>query len=264
MPKYEYAGKGPGGTTAKGVIEADNVAQASAQLKQRQITPTSIVEKKGMGSFEIKIPGFGPKVKTKDIVIFTRQFATMIDAGLPLVQCLDILSSQQENPPLKAALIEVKASVEGGSTFADALAKHPKIFDVLFVNLVAAGEIGGILDTILNRLSLFMEKAEKLKGEIKGALTYPIAVIGIAGVIVSGLLIFVVPIFESMFADFGGALPAPTQIVVNMSDFMKTKWWLILGVMAGIYIGLKQYYKTKSGEVVMDGIFLKLPVFGDL
>ncbi len=264
MPKYEYAGKGPGGTTAKGVIEADNVAQASAQLKQRQITPTSIVEKKGMGSFEIKIPGFGPKVKTKDIVIFTRQFATMIDAGLPLVQCLDILSSQQENPPLKAALIEVKASVEGGSTFADALAKHPKIFDVLFVNLVAAGEIGGILDTILNRLSLFMEKAEKLKGEIKGALTYPIAVIGIAGVIVSGLLIFVVPIFESMFADFGGALPAPTQIVVNMSDFMKTKWYIILGVMAGTYFGLKQYYKTKSGEVVMDGIFLKLPVFGDL
>ena len=221
-------------------------------------------EKKGLGDIQINIPGFGPTVKTKEIVIFTRQFATMIDAGLPLVQCLEILSSQQDNPEFQRVLYEVKAGVEGGSTFADTLGKHPEVFDELFVNLVAAGEVGGILDTILNRLSQFMEKSEKLKGEIKGALTYPVAVIVIASVIVSGLLLFVVPIFDEMFKGFGSALPAPTQIVVNMSNFMKNYWWLIIIVIAVTITALKQYYKTKAGHRVMDGIFLKMPVFGDL
>ena len=268
MATYEYTGKLVGGGETKGEIDADNLAQATATLRQRRVSISTIAEKKGgfaaLNEIEINIPGFGPKVKTKDIVVFTRQFATMIDAGLPLVQCLDILAGQQENPLLKKTLIEVKGSVEGGSTFADALSKHPKVFDDLFVNLVAAGEVGGILDTILNRLSGFMEKNEKLKGEIKGALTYPIAVIIIACVIVTGLLVFVVPIFEDMFAGFGSALPAPTQVVVNMSEFLQTQWYLLLGGMAAVYIGLKQYYKTTSGRVIMDGIFLKLPVFGDL
>ena len=221
-------------------------------------------EKKGLGAIEINLPGMAPTVKTKEIVIFTRQFATMIDAGLPLVQCLEILSSQQENPLFQRVLYEVKAGVEGGSTFADTLGKHPEVFDELFVNLVAAGEVGGILDTILNRLSQFMEKSEKLKGEIKGALTYPVAVIVIASVIVSGLLLFVVPIFESMFAGFGSALPMPTQIVVNLSDFMKAYWWLIIIVIFGTISALKQYYKTSGGQLIMDAIFLKMPIFGEL
>ncbi len=250
----------------KGEIQASSLAQATAALRRQHIIATNITQKKsGLAALnEITIPGLGRKITTKDIVVFTRQFATMIDAGLPLVQCLDILASQQENPEFKKVLIDVKSSVEGGSTFADALKKHPKVFDELFVNLVAAGEVGGMLDTILNRLSIFMEKAEKLKGKIKGALTYPIVVIIIACLVVTGLLIWVVPVFEDMFAGFGQALPAPTQVVVNISDFLQSYWYVILGTIAGIIIGLKQVYKTKKGRYIMDSIFLKIPVFGDL
>ncbi|MCK4739301.1 MAG: type II secretion system F family protein [Deltaproteobacteria bacterium] len=260
MATFVYTARGG----VKGQVVADNLAQATASLRQKGITTSSISEKKGLGSIELKIPGFGPKVKTKDIVVFTRQFATMIDAGLPLVQCLEILASQQEIPPFKKVLYEVKASVEGGSTFADALKRHPVIFDSLFVNLVAAGEVGGILDVILNRLSEFMEKSEKLKGEIKAALTYPTAVISIAGLVVTGLLVFVVPIFESMFADFGSALPAPTQVVVDLSDIMSNYWYVIFGGIGATIFGLKKWYKTATGQLVLDGFFLKMPVFGDL
>ena len=213
---------------------------------------------------ELKIPGFGKGIKTKDIVIFSRQFATMIDAGLPLVQCLDILASQQENAEFKKVLLDVKSSVEGGSTFADALRKHPKVFDDLYVNLIAAGEVGGILDTILNRLSGFLEKSEKLKGKIKSAMTYPTAVIVIACLVVSGLLIWVVPIFEEMFSGFGQALPAPTQIVVNMSNVLKSYWYIVIGAGVAIGVGLKSAYKTPGGRRFMDKMFLKAPVMGDL
>ena len=265
MPKFEYSGKTAAGRPATGVITAKDVAAAQAALSKKQIVATSLSEKAGgLGSIEINIPGFGPKVVTKEIVIFTRQFATMIDAGLPLVQCLDILSSQQDNPLFKKILLAVKASVEGGTTFAEALKKHPDTFDDLFVNLVAAGEVGGILDTILNRLSGFMEKSEKLKGKIKGALTYPVAVIVIASLVVSGLLIFVVPIFEDMFAGFGSALPLPTQMVVIMSDFIKSKWYIIIGIIFGTLFGIKRWHKTKRGKVILDGIVLKMPVAGDL
>ncbi len=265
MPKFAYVGKTSTGQTAKGEIEAADAAQANAALRRKQIVPSSVKEKGGgLGAIEINIPGMAPKVSTKEIVIFTRQFATMIDAGLPLVQCLDILGSQQDNKLFKRILSDVKASVEEGSTFADALKKHPKTFDELFVNLIAAGEIGGILDTILNRLSQFMEKSAKLKGKIKSALTYPLAVIVISMVIVSGLLLFVVPIFEGMFASFGSALPAPTQVVVNLSDFMKSSWYLIIAFIIGAAIAFKQTYKTEKGCYFFDKIFLKLPVFGDL
>ncbi|MBI5875446.1 MAG: type II secretion system F family protein, partial [Deltaproteobacteria bacterium] len=225
---------------------------------------SKVFEKKAGGGFKIPGLGGGTKVTTKEVVIFTRQFATMIDAGLPLVQCLEILSSQQENKGFKAALIEIKKSVEGGSTFADALRKHPKVFDDLYVNLVAAGEVGGILDTILSRLAGFMEKAEKLKAKIKGALMYPLVISIIAVVIVGGLLLFVVPIFEGMFKDFGKALPMPTQMVVNLSNALKQYWYIIIGTIAGIVIGIKSYGKTPKGRVVMDGLLLKAPVFGDL
>lgn len=263
MPIFTYEGKTLSGEPRKGEIEASSLAIATASLRRQQIIASKIVEKKAAG-FALKIPGFGGKVTTKEIVIFTRQFATMIDAGLPLVQCLDILSNQQPNPLFKTTLIEIKKSVEGGSTFADALRKHPKIFDDLYVNLVAAGEVGGILDTILARLAGFMEKAEKLKSKIKGALMYPMVISIIAVLIVGGLLLFVVPIFEGMFKDFGKALPAPTQFVVNLSNIMQSYWYIFIGVIAGIVIGLQQFNATPKGRVVMDGIKLKLPIFGDL
>ena len=188
----------------------------------------------------------------------------IIDAGLPLVQCLEILSGQQPNQLFKTTLTEIKKSVEGGSTFADALRRHPKVFDELYVNLVAAGEVGGILDTILNRLAVFMEKSEKLKGKIKGALMYPLVICIIAGIVVAVLLLYVVPIFQGMFADFGSALPAPTQFVVNLSNGLKSYWWAFLGTIIGIVVSIRQFYHTDRGRVVIDGLLLKAPVFGDL
>jgi type IV pilus assembly protein PilC len=265
MPTFVYSGKTASGEVRKGELQAASVAQATAALKRQQILPSSVSKKgSGLSGINIKLPGFGEKVKTKDLVIFSRQFATMIDAGLPLVQCLDILASQQENAEFKRILIEVKSSVEGGSTFADALRKHPKVFDDLYVNLIAAGEVGGILDTILNRLSGFLEKAEKLKGKVKGAMTYPTAVIVIAALIVTGLLLWVVPIFDNMFASFGKSLPAPTQVVVNMSKFLQSSWYIIIGVLVGIFVGIKYSYKTPKGRKIIDQLLLKVPVVGDL
>ncbi|MEE8575123.1 MAG: type II secretion system F family protein [Thermodesulfobacteriota bacterium] len=266
MPAFSYVGKTTKGEPAKGVIEAPTVAQASAFLKQRQINASSIKEKGGLMERlnSIEIPGLGKKAGTRDLVIFTRQFATMIDAGLPLVQCLEILASQQELPDFKKVLLDVKGSVEGGSTFADALKKHPKMFDDLFVNLIAAGEVGGILDTILNRLSGFMEKNEKLKNKVKSAMTYPIVVILIALVIVSGLLIFIVPIFEEMFSGFGQALPLPTQIIVTLSNILKFSWYYIIAGAFGVKIFIQRVNRTKKGKRIIDGILLKSPVLGDL
>ena len=249
----------------RGEVQAGSIGQATAALRRQQILPSSI-KKKGAAITlpSIKIPGLGEKVKTKDLVIFSRQFATMIDAGLPLVQCLDILASQQEKAEFKKVLIDVKSSVEGGSTFADALKKHPKVFDELYVNLISAGEVGGILDTILNRLSGFLEKAEKLKGKIKGAMTYPVAVIIIACLVVTGLLLWVVPVFEDMFAGFGQALPAPTKVVVNMSRFLQHYWYTLIGFIIGAVVGLKWFYTVPKGRRIMDALFLKAPVIGDL
>ncbi|OGP15214.1 MAG: pilus assembly protein PilC [Deltaproteobacteria bacterium GWA2_55_10] len=264
MPTFVYTGKTLGGEARKGELEAASLAAATAALRRQQILPSSVTPKKAGLSFEIKIPGLGKGIKTKDIVIFSRQFATMIDAGLPLVQCLDILASQQENAEFKRVLLDVKSSVEGGSTFADALRKHPKVFDDLYVNLIAAGEVGGILDTILNRLSGFLEKSEKLKGKIKSAMTYPAAVIVIAVLIVSGLLIWVVPIFQDMFSSMGQALPAPTQLVVAMSNALKSSWYIIIAVLVAAGVGLNRAYKTPWGRRIMDKAALKAPVLGDL
>ncbi|HAG51201.1 MAG: pilus assembly protein PilC [Deltaproteobacteria bacterium GWC2_42_51] len=263
MPTFTYEGKTLTGEVRKGEIEAASLAVATAALRRQQIITSKLAEKKG-GGFALSIPGFGAKVTTKEIVIFTRQFATMIDAGLPLVQCLEILSGQQPNQLFKTTLTEIKKSVEGGSTFADALRRHPKVFDELYVNLVAAGEVGGILDTILNRLAVFMEKSEKLKGKIKGALMYPLVICIIAGIVVAVLLLYVVPIFQGMFADFGSALPAPTQFVVNLSNGLKSYWWAFLGTIIGIVVSIRQFYHTDRGRVVIDGLLLKAPVFGDL
>jgi type IV pilus assembly protein PilC len=262
MPVFTWEGKTRRGEVRKGETEAANEAAVNALLTRQGIIPTSVKlktaeEKKGLF-------GGGGKVATKDIVVFTRQFATMIDAGLPLVQCLDILSGQQENKTFKKVLTQVKSDVESGSTFADALKKHPKVFDELYVNLVAAGEVGGILDTILNRLAAYIEKAMKLRSQVKGAMVYPISIIVIAVVVIAGLLIFVIPIFAGMFADFGQALPAPTQIVINMSNALKRYGIFMVGGLVGAFYGFKRYYATAGGRKVIDELVLKLPVFGDL
>ena len=264
MAKFSWEGKIRSGQVQKGDMEAPSEAIVRAQLRRQGIMPTKVKEKgKGM-DMEIKIPGFEPKVTTKDLVVFTRQFATMIDAGLPLVQCLDILSSQQENKTFKRILITVKEDVESGSTFADALRKHPKAFDELFVNLVAAGEVGGILDTILNRLAAYIEKAQKLKKQVKSAMTYPTTVVAIATIVVGVILVFVIPSFEKMFADFGGALPAPTQVVINISNFVQNYILFIVGTIGVAIFTFKKIYSTRKGRDVIDEWALKLPVFGVL
>ena len=210
MARYSWEARSRTGAQQKGVMEANTRTLVEAQLKKFGFSNITIKEE-GKG-LSFKIPGMGgKKVETKDIVIFTRQFATMIDSGLPLVQCLDILSSQQDNKTFKDVLLKVKENVESGSTFADSLSRHPKVFDQLYVNLVAAGEVGGILDTILNRLAAYIEKSMKLKKQIKGAMVYPATIMSIAVVVVGVILIFVIPTFAKMFEEFGGELPRADQ-----------------------------------------------------
>ena len=245
-------------------MEAGSESIVTANLRRQGIQATKIKEAgKGLNA-DLNISFLKPKITTKDIVVFTRQFATMIDAGLPLVQCLDILSSQQENKTFKEVLTEVKEDVESGSTFADALKKHPKAFNELYVNLVAAGEVGGILDTILSRLAAYIEKALKLRKQVKSAMTYPATIVGIALVVIAVILIFVIPAFEKLFRDFGGALPAPTQIVINLSNFIQDYILVIVGVVVLLIFAAKKIYATEKGRDKIDNWALKLPVFGIL
>ncbi len=264
MPVFAYEGRGTAGEVKKGNIEASDIEAARARLRLMKIQPTSVAPKKGFSLSMPQLDFLKPAVTTKDLVIFVRQFATMIDSGLPLVQCLDIQSKQAGNPTLREQLVEIKGAVESGTTFAESLKKFPKTFDPLFRNLIAAGEIGGILDTILNRLAVFMEKNEKLKRKVKGAMTYPLIVMFVAGLVVTVLLLKVVPTFESMFAEFGGDLPPPTKVVVTLSYFMQNNWWIMGGVIVGLIYGLKFTYGRPRGRLVIDAIMLKLPVFGDL
>jgi type IV pilus assembly protein PilC len=267
MAVFAYEGRAAGGEVKKGRIEAADLDAARARLRLMKIQPTTVEEKTGLSAIELKMPKLDilkPSIGNKDLVIFTRQFATMIDSGLPLVQCLDIQSKQAPNPTLREQLVEIKAAVESGTTFADALKKFPETFDPLFRNLVAAGEIGGILDTILNRLASFLEKNEKLKRKVKGAMTYPIAVMGVGFLVVLVLLLKVVPTFEAMFLEFGGSLPAPTQFVVDLSYFMQHNWYFIIGGIIGTVFGMRFAYKRPRGRQMLDAVLLKLPVFGDL
>jgi type IV pilus assembly protein PilC len=263
MPKYNWEARSKSGSVQKGVIEASSVAMVEAQLKKYGLTGITVKEERK--KLEFNLPGFGGgKVDTKDLVVFTRQFATMIDSGLPLVQCLEILASQQENKTFKTILYKVKESVESGSTFADALGKHPKAFDELFVNMVAAGEVGGILDTILNRLAAYIEKAMKLKKRVKGAMVYPATIMAIAVIVVGVILVFVIPTFAKMFADFGGEMPAPTRFVIGLSNFCK-KYIIVMIVAAfGIRYAIAKYYTTPKGRKAIDGMLLKAPIVGPL
>jgi len=260
MPVYVWQGQDRRGANQKGEMEAVDQAAVTLHLRRMHIKPAKI-KKKPKDLFE-SVSFLQPKVHTSDVVVFARQFSTMINAGLPLIQCLDILQAQQENKTFKKMLRQIKETVEGGSTLADALGKYPNVFDELFVNMVAAGETGGILDTILNRLSEYMEKAMKLRKKVKSAMTYPIIVLCIAVLVIGVIMVFVIPVFEKMFADFGGALPGPTQIVVNASRFIRDNILYMIGAVVLFVFAFKRYYKTEKGQALVDDYVLKLPVFG--
>ncbi len=258
MPVFAWEGRLADGTLRKGELEADSKAAVNMVLRRQRVVPTKIRPKRK------DIVLFEQGVKIKEVVVFTRQFATMINAGLPLVQCLDILGSQQDNPTFKKVVAQIKHDVEGGSTFADSLKKHPKLFDNLYVNLVAAGEIGGVLDLVLNRLAQYMEKNEALKSKVKGAMTYPIIVLCVAMGVVAVLMLFVIPTFQDMFAQFGSSLPGPTQLVVDLSHFFRSYWLVMLGVIVLMVIAFKMVKKRERGQYYLDSLALKLPVFGTL
>lgn len=262
MPVYLWVGKNRLNKIQKGEMEAPNEQAVRASLARQKIQPTRI-KQKPKDLFE-NVRFLQPKVRENDIILFARQFSTMIDAGLPIIQCLDILHNQQNNATFKKILRQIKESVEGGSTLAEALKKFPRQFDDLFVNMVAAGEAGGILDAILRRLASYMEKAARLKAKVKGAMTYPLVTLGIAIIVLAVILIFVIPVFEEMFADFGSELPAPTQFVVSMSELVKSKILYLLGALLLGGIAFRKYYKTEKGRDMVDALVLRLPVFGIL
>jgi type IV pilus assembly protein PilC len=260
MAVYLWTGKDRSGKKQKGEIEADNLPLARQMIIRKGITIKNFKVKPK--SLEDYLPALAGKVKDKDKVIFVRQFATMIDAGLPLVQCLDILQEQQENANFKRVIRQIKKNVEEGSTLSDAIKNHPKIFDNLFHNLVAAGEVGGILDVILNRLAAYIEKMAKLKKKVKSALTYPAIVVSIAVIVVAVILIFVIPVFSKLFVDAGVKLPAMTLLVMNMSDFAKNYiHWILLGF-GLIVFAIRKFRKTDKGRLLFDRMFLRAPVFG--
>ncbi len=263
MPIYKWKGRTRGGVSKKGTFEAVNATAAGAQLRSQGFVGFKVKEKpKGISE---TLTFLQPAVKTNDLVVFTRQFAVMIDAGLPLVTALGILGEQQANPTFQRVLREVKTDVEGGATFADSLKRHPKPFSDLYVNLVASGEVGGILDTILNRLAVQLEKAEKLARQLRSAMVYPTTVSAIAVVVIVLLLVKVIPVFEKMFADFGGTLPAPTQIVLDLSDFMQANILWMTAVL-GLVVVTVQQARARSFQIRyrIDQLLLRLPLFGTL
>ncbi|MGC1456395.1 MAG: type II secretion system F family protein [Nitrospirota bacterium] len=258
---FTWEGKTRQGSVQKGEIAANSKEDVLALLRKQNIQPINVTAKPR----EIKLSFGAPKVKDKDVVIFTRQLATMIDAGLPLVQCLDILGNQTENKTLAKTINQVRSDVESGATFADALKKHPKIFDGLYCNMVAAGEAGGILDTILGRLAAFMEKFAKIKGQIKSAMIYPSVILFVAVSVVSLLLVVVVPMLANIFVEAKMQLPLPTRIVMAFSNFLKSWGGLaVLLAIVGFFVGLKQFRKTEKGLRTTDAIALKIPVAGSL
>jgi type IV pilus assembly protein PilC len=260
MPAFVWKGKTRDGKAVSGERVADNREAVMAVLRREQILVSSVREK----GKELSLPKFGGGVPAKDLAIFTRQFSVMIDAGLPLVQCLEILGSQQENKTFAKVLQTTRMDVESGSSLADAMRKHPKAFDDLFTNMIAAGEAGGILDTILKRLATYIEKAVKLRGQIKGAMMYPIAVISIAALVITVILWKVIPVFAAMFEGLGAELPLPTRIVIAMSH------WVVRGIVPAVILGFfgsmafKKYYSTYGGRRVVDRALLKAPILGEL
>jgi type IV pilus assembly protein PilC len=259
MPVFTYRGTNRAGSAVSGEMSANNKAELQGLLRRQQITPTKMSEK----GKEFNLPSFGAGVKAKELAIFTRQFSVMIDAGLPLVQCLEILASQQENKTFQKVLTGTRSAVEGGSNLSTAMKQYPKVFDALYSNMVEAGETGGILDTILQRLSTYIEKNVKLQRAVKSALVYPIGVLTVAAGVIILLLWKVVPVFATLFAGLGVDLPLPTKIVIGLSNFVGSIFGLLIVVaVVGGIIGLKVWYGTKQGRMVIDTVILKLPVLG--
>ena len=256
MPTFTYTARTLGGELKTATMDATSRDDVVAQLKRQRLIIVKVDQEKAK-----KKPG---RIKTRDIVIFTRQFSTMINAGLPLVQALDILSKQSENKGLQEVTRQVVYDVESGNTVADALRKHPKAFTDLYVNMVAAGEAGGILDTILMRLATFLEKNDALVGKVKSAMIYPAVIMSVAGIAIVVLLIFVIPVFENMFASVSMALPLPTRVVIAMSGFLTSYWWAMLVGGFALVTGLRKYYKTTDGQLNIDTLMLKIPILGDL
>jgi type IV pilus assembly protein PilC len=261
MPVFTFSGKDASGQKISGERVAPNKQALQQQLRRERITPGAVREK----GKEFVMPTFGTsKVKTKDIAIFFRQFSVMIDAGLPLVQCLEILAANQENPSFQKTLNGVRSTVEGGSTLANAMRQYPVVFDDLTTNMMEAGETGGILDIILQRLAVYVEKAVRLKAAVKSALIYPVAVVSLAGLIVGALLKWVVPIFSNLFAGLGVTLPLPTRIVMGLSAFVQSFWWVFIVAGIGAVMGLKSIRKHPRGRYYFDKFLLHLPVVGSL
>jgi type IV pilus assembly protein PilC len=261
MPVFTFSGKDANGQKISGERMAANKQSLAQALRRERITPGAIREK----GKEFSMPTFGSgKVKVKDIAVFFRQFSVMIDAGLPLVQCLEILASNQESQSFQKTLVGVRTTVEGGATLANAMRQYPAAFDDLTTNMIEAGETGGILDIILQRLALYVEKAVRLRSAVKSALIYPVAVVGMAGLIVGALLKWVVPIFANLFAGLGVALPLPTRIVMGLSQFVQTFWWMVFVGGFGLYFGVKQIRKHPRGRYYFDKGLLYLPVMGSL
>jgi type IV pilus assembly protein PilC len=260
MPMFEYTARSQTGQIQKGQMDVTSKDEVSAYLRKNRLILVSVRE----APKQIKFSMGGSRVKTRDIVIFTRQFATMINAGLPLVQSLNILAAQTENKTLADITRAVVYDVESGNTLADAFSKHPKAFSSLYVNMVAAGEAGGILDTILLRLATFLEKNDALVRKVKGAMIYPGVIISVAAIAICILLVFVIPTFQTMFASAGLELPLPTRVVIMMSDFLIGYWWAILGAAAGAFFAIKSYYATAPGRLQIDALMLKAPILGDV
>ena len=266
MAMYRWQGVSPKGEVLKGEMEATSREAVIIRLRSQRIQPTpSKIKEKGKGlEMEIQVPAFGSPVKPRDIVIFTRQFATMIDAGLPIVQCLQILGAQTDSKPFRRVIGNVKDDVESGTTLAEAIKKQGKVFSELYMSMVQAGEIGGILDTILVRLAAYLEKAAKLKSKIKGAMIYPSCIVAAAVLVTAVLLIWVIPVFADVFSSFGKALPAPTQFVINLSHFTIDHVWYLAAVPVIAFFAFRYAYKTEQGQIVIDRLMLRIPVFGPL
>ena len=258
MPSFVWKGKTREGKAVSGERVAENKEAVMALLRREQVLVSSVKEK----GKEMAVPKLGGGVSAKDLAVFTRQFSVMIDAGLPLVQCLEILGSQQENKTFAKILQQTRMDVEGGASLADAMRKHPKAFDDLYTNMIAAGEAGGILDTILKRLAVYIEKAVKLKGQVKGAMVYPVAVLSIAGIVIAVILWKVIPTFASMFEGLGAQLPLPTRIVIAASNgLVRFMPFVLVGIGAAIF-AFRAYYGTPGGRKVVDSIILRMPVLG--
>ncbi len=260
MPDYLWKGRTPSGTIENGEITAANPAEVQRILRERKIVPTSIRSKPK----EITIPFLKGRISSRAISVFTRQFSVMINAGLPLIKCLDIQVAQVESERFRDVLKDLISAVEGGSTLADALREHKEIFGDLYVNMVEAGEKGGSLATILARLADYLEKADAIKRKVKGAMVYPVAIVLVAVIAVAVLLTFVIPVFATLFKDLGGQLPLPTRVVIALSDFLRKYFFIIVALVIGLILAVRYYYKTEVGHLQIDSFLLKVPIFGTL